>query len=429
MKKIVLCLVLAFIFTFNAKAGVSLGQFNIQSSFLESGKIKPNSGAETPFTVDFLISKAGEYYNTVKVTIIYQETNGTEIALSEPLWKYSGDWTTYIWEGHISAKLPTGKTTGKVYLKREVWDGDNSGGAFYSMTGYSIYTAPPPTGPDPKPIIGNPPSFVAPVSGAVPLYEYSWGYIRFLSTTYYSYYPNHSYEGVLGFVFTSATIGTVPLYEYYSHGNHYYTINQGTYGDYTYLGIACYVYANQITKTLPVYEHYLESSSGFHRYSNAPMSFSGFNFEGVKFYVLQNPQTTTFSLPEEDCAEVYQYYSAEYGNHYYTTVKKDHGGGYQFEKIVGYVSTIQKPGTVPLYVYYSGSDTDHYYTLVNQFYQNYKYEGILGYVYPNSGVSGTAPVYEYYNPSGTDHYYSMLNQTPVPYTSYGVKFYMLQYNH
>ena len=94
--------------------------------------------------------------------------------------------------------------------------------------GFEIFT------PQPEP--GTPPSFNAPVPGSVPLYSYISNTKRFLTTTYYSSYPDHTYGGTLGYVFSTATPGTVPLYEYLlDNGDRYYTVNQGNYNGYTFV--------------------------------------------------------------------------------------------------------------------------------------------------------------------------------------------------
>ena len=103
---------------------------------------------------------------------------------------------------------------------------------------------------------------------------------------------------------------------------------------------------------MPVYQHYTLNSGGYHHYSNTAGSYTGYIFEDIQFYILQNPQVTTYPLPEEDCAELYQYFSIDYRDHYYTTVKRTYLPDYHFEQVLGYIHTIQKPGTIPLYIYF-----------------------------------------------------------------------------
>ena len=334
--------------------------------------------------------------------------------------------SAYLNDVIVTAIIPKDKLgLGSVYL---IW---TYGSTFHNTQRYSasntsyqfeLY--------EPQPVVGTPPAYEAPVSGSVPLYEYVSDTKRLLTTTYYSSYPPYTYGGVLGFVFTTATGGTVPLYKFVNttNGNNYYTIvNEGTITGYSSEGIACYVYPNQVTKSLPVYEHHI-TGAPWHLYANVPGIMTGYDLHDIRFYILQNKQVTTYPLPEEDCAEVYRYYNANIGDHYYTTLKT-HYPGYFYEGILGYVSTIQKPGTVPLYRYWNAADGDHYYPLVKQNYTGYVYEGIVGYVYPSSGVSGTAPVYSYYSDSDTDHYYEMLNSNFNGYVNEGIRFYMLEYNH
>lgn len=288
-------------------------------------------------------------------------------------------------------------------------------------------------------VIGVPPPYDAPVPGAVPLYEYassnSTENKRELTTIYYSSYPGYTYKGIFGFVFTSATAGAVPLYGYKNiiTGNIYYStfLYDAPIPDYEYeeMGVICYVYEAQVSKTLPVYAFYWNiQGHATYLYTNILGSRDAKEPNGPLFYILQNKQSTTYPLPEEDCAELYRYYNAFTGDHLYTTSKANYSG-YVYETILGYISTIQKPGTVPLYRYWSASDTDHYYPLVRQNYTGYVYEGIVGYVYPTSGVSGTAPVYSYYSDGDGDHYYEMLNSNFSGYFNEGIRFYMLQYNH
>jgi hypothetical protein len=275
----------------------------------------------------------------------------------------------------------------------------------------------------------NPPSYSVPVIGSVPLYEYynSTTGVHFYSTTW----TGVNFSSILGYVFNTQVSGTVPLYRYYesSTGKYYYsTIYASSFGTFVYFDIACYVYDSPVTKTRPVSEHFNPSNAD-HYYFDGPGTFSGYNLQGIKFHILQNPQQTTYPLPEDDTMELYEYYSTN-GDHFYTTLKKDRPG-FTYIKVLGYVHTIQKPGTVPLYRYYAANTLsgDHYYTTVQQNYSSYVYEGVVGYVYNNGNTSGTIPIYEYYTTINSDHYYNTVLSTPQNYGYYGIPFYMLQYNH
>ncbi|MDR6785978.1 hypothetical protein ABIE26_004552 [Pedobacter africanus] len=434
MKKFISLIGFLCFFMVESIAGVSISQFAIRSGYTSGDKLVVSAGQPTTFIVDAVLIQSGNMSNTARVTVVYQENN-IDTELSQELLNY--DWSTGsgIWQPTITATLPAGKTTGRIYLKLQTWDGSNQGPTSYSNVSYGIDTGSGPVTPGPGGgVIGVPPPFEAPVTGAVPLYEYVSGNVSHLSVTYYSSLPNFTYNGVFGYVFTSAVSGTVPLYRFVNrtNGNHFYSTNDndGFIPGYSTHGIVCYVYSSQVSKSLPVYGHHtLIAGLHVYRYSNSPGTFWGYSFEDEYFYLLQNKQPTTYPLPEEDCAELYQYYSDDLGDHYYTTVKKDYGLGFQFERVLGYVHTIQKPGTVPLYVYYSARDEDHFYTRVKQDYDSYRYEGIVGYVYASSGTPGTAAVHRYYNDSGTDHYYSMLYEIPQYYVYEGVEFYMLTYNH
>lgn len=231
--------------------------------------------------------------------------------------------------------------------------------------------------------------------------------------------------------YSSQVVGTVPLYIYYSAVSgkyHYSTDLANSFGNYNYSGIACYVYSSQVTKTRPVFQHF-NTTNNDHYFFDGPATFEGYRFEDIKFYILQNPQATTYPLPEEDTMELYQYYSSA-GDHFYTTLKKDRPG-FTYEKVLGYVHTLLKPGTVPLYRYSSSmaSSKDHYYTLNQQNYVGYTYEGIVGYVYLDGNYPDTKPVYSYYASINGDHYYNTIDGNYNGYANEGIKFYMLQYNH
>lgn len=167
-----------------------------------------------------------------------------------------------------------------------------------------------------------------------------------------------------------------------------------------------------------------DANGGYHLYTNYPGVHENYEFQDIKFYVLQNKQPTTYPLPDEEYAEVYCYWNPTINDHFYTTVKKDYWG-YTYEFVLGYVSRTQRSGMVPLYSYYKSAD-DHFYTVQKQEYWSYLYEGIVGYVYTTT-QSGTVGIYSYYNDYSIDHYYKTSNTTIPGYSNEGIKFYMMQF--
>ncbi|NTE04735.1 hypothetical protein G6M26_10785 [Agrobacterium tumefaciens] len=322
----------------------------------------------------------------------------------------------------VKNKLITGN---KIFLFYQ-FDYRESVNAF-NFKNYNFVTTRAPTTPT-TPM--TPPSYTTPVAGAVPFYEY---YRASNGTHFYSTdWLGDNYSSILGYVFKTQEAGTSPLYVYHSstYNKYQYSFQMANNldGDYVYKGIACYVYMNSVTKSRPINKHY-NSTNNDNYFFDGPGTFDGYSFQDTDFYILQNPQPTTYPLPEDDTMELYEYYSTA-GDHFYTTLKKDRPG-FRYEKILGYVSSIQKVGTIPLYRYYTSVSTakDHYYTTSKQNYSSYLYEGIVGYVYPEGGVNGTTPIYSYYASINGDHYYNNINSNYGSYVNEGIKFWMLQYNH
>lgn len=130
-----------FSFVNEATASVSLNQFSIQNSYLNAqGRLTIYSGQATTFNVDFSFIKAGDSYNTVKVVVVYRESGQADLEISNPVWKYDGEWSNsnLMWNATVTCTLPLGKTGGNIYLKYEVWQGSNTGGIAYSGTNYGI---------------------------------------------------------------------------------------------------------------------------------------------------------------------------------------------------------------------------------------------------------------------------------------------------
>jgi hypothetical protein len=437
MKRIIFLLTsVLLIVMFNLKSqaqstGVSLNDFAVKSQYLNQDKIYSPNGVS--FSANFGFTRTNSDGNPIDVKLVYKQGSTETVISSESV--YKGSWSNETsWLSEVSGKLTASQTSGQVYLKFTIYN--LNGSVLYnnlSPLGYSITTSNQPSNPsnpEPPTTPGTPPPFTVPVTGSVPLYEfYSTTLNNHFYSTEYKNYGGYVYSRILGYVFTTQEPGTVPLYKYNGAGHHRFSLTLASSIDgFAYSSIACYVYPDQITKTLPVYQH-KTSATGDSYFFDGPGTFAGYALEGIKFYILQNPQPTTYALPEEDTMELYEYYSTSKGEHFYTTLKKDRPD-YYYSKVLGYVYSIQKPGSVPLHRYVNiiTPSGDHYYTLNKQNYNGYSYEGIVGYVY-NSSNSGTTAVYEYYNPSVVNHYYNTINSSFAGYSNEGIKFYMLPYNH
>jgi hypothetical protein len=138
---------------------------------------------------------------------------------------------------------------------------------------------------------------------------------------------------------------------------------------------------------------------------------------------------------------LHQYWSAAFGNHYYTQVRNDAGYaplGYAYEGIAGYIYATQVPGTVPVYEFYYGFLSGYNYNgapLHDSYYSTssaspgggWQYIGIAGYMASYTGPNGynanpnpyngtcpniagaSIPWYRMLNPTSNnafDHYYS-----------------------
>lgn len=419
--------------TFEVHSQVNLISFTIGS--LTQGNIYSPNGVN--FTGNFDFTNTSQDGNPIEVKLVYREGSTETVISSASVWKYGWGAAESIWTSSISGTLTSSQTTGRVFLRYIIYqlNGSTITNNALSGTSFGITTTPPNNPNDP----GAPPQSFSPVSEAIPLYCYTQtlGGMR-LNTTWEGesiaitdgvHLGTRDYSGIIGYVFTQQQPGTIMLYEYNRYGSfdYYYSTSTNTPSGLTKTNDIGYVYPNQISKTLPVYSWY--QNSKFHLYTTQPASFDNANLEGIAFYMLDRVQPTTFPLPEEDTMELYEYFSSN-GDHFYTTLKKDRPG-FTYIKILGYVNTIQKPGTIPLYRYYSASSAakDHYYTTVKQNYGSYIYEGIVGYVYNNGNAANTIPIHEYYTSINGDHYYNTVNSTPSGYGYYGIPFYMFQYNH
>ncbi|MNY16306.1 hypothetical protein D3C86_1495650 [compost metagenome] len=205
----------------------------------------------------------------------------------------------------------------------------------------------------------------------------------------------------MGYVFTSAENGTVPLYRYIhpTNGNYYYTITFTTTSGYTYDGIACYVYSNQVSKTFPIYENYSSTLGSFHRYSKYPDIFPHFRFEGIKFYIFQNSDVSHL-------VAVNSFAAKSGGHHYLSTNVVDDWNYWNYLGASFRVPNTQLLGTLPVNVFFSSKGKDHLYTMGGiSDYSWWASEGVAFYAYP-SQFPGTIPIYSHTSKDEKDHYYS-----------------------
>lgn len=431
MKKTILFMVLIFSVYFT-KAQGNISGFEILSEYLLDGKvlINPNSATtEVKYQITYSRPANGASVNFYYSLGTTGGSNGLPVFFENSHNVTNSTFGTNIFlkSETITVSIEKSKLIpgNKIFLFYQV-DYQESVNAF-NFKNYDFVTTLAPTTPTTP---TTPPSYTPPVAGAVPFYEY---YRASNGTHFYSTnWVAENYSSILGYVFKTLEAGTSPLYVYHSstYNKYQYSfqLSNNLDGDYVYRGVACYVYTNPVTKSRPIVKHYTSTSKDYY-FFDGPGTFTGYSLQGSEFYILQNQQVTTYPLPEEDTMELYQYYSND-GDHFYTTSKKERSG-FTHEKVLGYVHTIQKTGTIPLYRYYTSVSIakDHYYTTVKDNYNNYLYEGIVGYVYPGGGVNGTTPIYSYYASVNGDHYYNNINANYGGYVNEGIKFWMLQYNH
>lgn len=445
MKRIIF-LVLVLITGLNVYATPAISNFSIESTYLQNSKIKVYGGTDSYFVASYTLSRS--YVNgsavleevNAQVRLIAGVTNITElddnnntfrIVTSSDFVTPTGSVSDYSNVKYIQGVIPESINTSNVFLQIRYYSSSTNTWGEWITSNVNFATI----------NVAPAPAIDAPVADSYPLYSYTneRGGTRFY-TTYRGpvisrdYLGNEIFAGVIGYVFKVQKPGTIPLYEFYHNYDteeiiKYYSTEptHPVYGAPTM--IIGYVYSNQVSKTRPVYQHKSQSANNY-IYVDGPGTFDGYALNGIAFYLLMKPHPNpTFPLPEEDVEELYQYYSTS-GDHFYTTIRKDRPG-YTYEKVLGYVHSIQKPGTIPLYRYvaHNSPSGDHYYTTSQQNYGGYTYEGIVGYVYGSAGIAGTSAVYSYFAPGNGDHYYNTLNTSYGGYVSEGIKFYMLTYNH
>ena len=87
------------------------------------------------------------------------------------------------------------------------------------------------------------------IEGTVPLYQYFGEGDHFYCLDYFpNGIDNRKFEGILGYVYASPTTGTIPLYRYFNNNNkkpdHFYSIYNAQIHYYTFEKIECYVLPN-----------------------------------------------------------------------------------------------------------------------------------------------------------------------------------------
>jgi len=177
------------------------------------------------------------------------------------------------------------------------------------------------------------------------------------------------------------SVNVVYRYNHPGHHDHFYTTNAGEIGT-THVG-----------------------QSGNH----------GYSCEGEGF--------TVFNHHHAGLVPVHRYYHEGHHDHFYTAnageIGTTHVGqsgnhGYKCEGVLGYVSPVEFPGSVPIHRYYHEGHHDHFYTVKSEEIgtthvghagnHGYKYEGVIGYAYP--AQHNVSPVYRYYHSGSHDHHYT-----------------------
>jgi hypothetical protein len=112
---------------------------------------------------------------------------------------------------------------------------------------------------------------------------------------------------------------------------------------------------------------------------------------------------------------VYRYWNATVSDHFYTSSMSEHSHHYSSEGVAFQLAAAPGPGLVPVYRYFKSDVHDHFYTTnsaeigvaapgaVGKF--GYRCEGVLGYISPVQ-TPGTVPVYRYFKAATHDHFYT-----------------------
>ena len=270
----------------------------------------------------------------------------------------------------------------------------------------------------------------------------------------------YSSEGHAGYVFTTPTPDTIPLYRFYngSISDHYYNTYPDVPPGYAPQGIEGHVVARAAPDRTPLYRFYkpkkydidpmgsyveIEGTDRYF-YSTSPAIPPGYTFQGIEGYVattsgqdkkqlhrFYNPKTDdhfystdaaapsyyvdetsedpnmfVFTTPSSDRIPLHRGYTSS--THFYT-VSSAFPSGYVEDRVEGFVFASAAPNMTPLYRFYSDSASDHYYNTSPAVPPGYAFEGHTGYVVAGAAPDRT-PFYRFYKPrqygynSETDSY-------------------------
>jgi hypothetical protein len=143
----------------------------------------------------------------------------------------------------------------------------------------------------------------------------------------------------------------------------------------------------------------------------------------VSFPGLVNPPSMSFPMTPgiptvglgRTLVPVYRYWNATVSDHFYTSSMSEHSHHYSSEGVAFQLAAAPGPGLVPVYRYFKADVHDHFYTTnsaeigvaapgaVGKF--GYRCEGVLGYISPVQ-MPGTVPVYRYFKAASHDHFYT-----------------------
>jgi hypothetical protein len=186
-------------------------------------------------------------------------------------------------------------------------------------------------------------------------------------------YPSHGFQPVTQPTFPSISFPSNPMFPITTPGFAIPSVGMGR----TLVPIHRY-WNNSVS------DHFYTSSMNEHTHQ--------YTAEGVAFQLA--------AAPAPGLVPVYRYFRADVHDHFYTTNSAEIGVaapgavgkfGYRCEGVLGYISPVQTPGTVPVYRYFKAGTNDHLYTsnvseigvVVNGATGNHGYtcEGVLGYAF------------------------------------------------